>query len=118
MPKRLDSDKTAVTWDNENTILLLKLVYEYAHSSGFKKSKEVYYVAWASKISEFMNLDETKRMTYDQVRSKHYRMRDEYADWRRLSSRTGAGRDLETGAITASTEWWEDAIKVCPVNCV
>ena len=118
MPKRLDSEKTAATWDNENTSLLLKLTYEYAHSSGFKKPKKVHYVAWASKISEFMNLDETKRMTYDQVQSKYYRMKVDYADWRRLRSRTGAGIDPETGAITASNEWWADAIKVCLVNCV
>ena len=114
----MGSEKTSATRDNDNTTLLLKLAYEYAQSSGYKKPKKVHYVAWADKISEFMNLKENKCMTYDQVQSKYYRMRGEYADWRRLCSRTGAGMDPETGAITASNEWWADAIKVCPVNCV
>ena len=118
MPKKLDSEKTSVTWDNDNTTLLLKLAYEYAQSSGYKKPKKVHYVAWANKILEYMNLAENKSMTFDQIQSKYYHIRGEYAEWHRLRSRTGAGWDTETGMITASNEWWADAIKVCAVNYV
>jgi hypothetical protein len=47
-----------------------------------------------------------------QLKSKESNYKALYKDWKWLKDQSGFGRDLDTGAITACLQAWNDVIKV------
>ena len=112
MPKKNDESKKIFRWNSDIERLLMTLANDFRLQSGGQSASVEEYKVWMDKIISKFDPTNSKQLLWTQVRSKSYRIAKDYRLWRQLSTRTGAGWDPETGTLTASDEWWADALKV------
>ena len=99
-------------WDEENSRIFVNLCVDEIMIGRNKPGQNLNRKGWENIIVGFKNLTGAE-YTKGQLKNRWDRLRQEWGLWKDLlRNETGLGRNIETGAIEASEEWWKQKLEV------
>ena len=99
-------------WDDSNTRVFVNLCIDEILVGGDKPGQHLNRKSWENIIIGFKNLTGVE-YTKAQLKNRWDRLRQEWGWWKDLvRNETGLGRNVETGAIDASDDWWKQKLEV------
>ncbi|KAG5540922.1 hypothetical protein RHGRI_020975 [Rhododendron griersonianum] len=105
--KKVATATTKAVWDVQSKECFIQACVEELGGAGYKEGTQLTKVGWANVVKKF---NERMRKDYDrsQLKNQWGVPKKEWQLWQHLVlGESGLGRDPDTGAITASEEWWD-----------
>ncbi|KAF7143512.1 hypothetical protein RHSIM_Rhsim05G0157800 [Rhododendron simsii] len=105
--KKVATTATKAVWDAQSKECFIQACVEELGGAGYKEGTQLTKVGWANVVKKF---NERRGKDYDrsQLKNQWGVLKKEWQLWQHLVlGESGLGRDPDTGAITASEEWWD-----------
>ena len=105
-------------WDDTNTEIFVNLCVDEIVVNRNKPGLHINKKGWDNIMAGFKNLSGVE-YTKTQLKNRWDRLRQEWGWWKDLiKGETGLGRNVDTGAIEQSDEWWKNKLEVRIQNLV
>ena len=99
-------------WDEANTRIFINLCIDEIIVGHNKAGQHITKKGWENIVTGFKNMTGAE-YTKAQLKNRWDRLRQEWGWWKDLlRNETGLGRNVETGAIEASDDWWKQKLEV------
>ncbi|XP_058197255.1 L10-interacting MYB domain-containing protein-like [Rhododendron vialii] len=105
--KKVATAATKAQLDAQSKECFIQACVEELGGAGYKEETQLTKVGWANVLKKF---NERRGKNYDrsQLKNQWVVLKKEWQLWQHLVlGESGLGRDPDTGAITASEEWWD-----------